>query len=330
MTLALITGSSGHAGATLIRELINQDYKVRCIDFDNDHRAYEGLDVDLIEGDITKKDSLWKIFEDVDVVFHTAAFICLDRRYKDLIRNVNVNGTRNVCDVALKSGVKKMIHFSSVDAFNRFPIDEPLLEDKELVNDKNAIPYDLSKADAQRIVLEYCNKGLRASILHPVNIFGPYDYKVGLGTEGLIDLANGKTPRLPNWGYNYVDVRDLCVTAISAIENGKNGQNYLVAGEYRTFYQLGQMIGESLGKEVVKGSIPGFLAYLLVPFSYIKSVREGTPSTRTLDTIHTGKTGNKIVPSTLAREELNHNPRPIMDTVVDFVKFYSDRGLIKI
>ena len=68
-------------------------------------------------------------FEGVDVVFHTAAFICLDRRYKDLIRNVNVNGTRNVCDVALKSGVKKMIHFSSVDAFNRFPIDKPLLED---------------------------------------------------------------------------------------------------------------------------------------------------------------------------------------------------------
>ena len=91
-----------------------------------------------------------------------------------------------------------------------------------------------------------------------------------------------------------------------------------------------ELIGEALGKEVVKGSIPGFLAYLLVPFSYIKSVREGTPSTRTLDTIHTGKTGNKIVPSTLAREELNHNPRPIMDTVVDFVKFYSDRGLIKI
>ena len=67
MTLALITGSSGHAGATLIRELINQNYKVRCIDFDNDHRAYEGLDVELIKGDITKKDSLWNIFEDVDV-----------------------------------------------------------------------------------------------------------------------------------------------------------------------------------------------------------------------------------------------------------------------
>jgi dihydroflavonol-4-reductase len=330
MTLALITGGSGHAGAALQRELLNQGYKVRCIDFDKDHRAYEGLEVDLIEGDVTKKDTLWKIFEGVDVVFHTAAFICLDRRYKDLIRNVNVVGTENVCDVALQSGIKKMIHFSSVDAFNRFPIDKPLLEDKELVIDKNAIPYDLSKADAQRVVLDYCNNGLEASIIHPVNIFGPYDYKVGLGTEGLLDLANRKTPRLPNWGYNYVDVRDLSKTAISAIEKGRNGQNYLVAGEYRSFIELGQMIGEALGKDIVKGSIPGFLAYLLVPFSYINSVRNGKPSTRTLDTIHTGKTGNKLVPSTLAREELNHNPRPIMETVIDFVKFYSDRGLIKI
>ena len=107
MTLALITGGSGHVGANLSRELINQGYKVRCIDYDNDYRAFENLYIELIEADITDKDSLWKIFEDVDVVFHTAAFICLDRRYKDLIRNVNVNGTRNVCDVALKSGVKK-------------------------------------------------------------------------------------------------------------------------------------------------------------------------------------------------------------------------------
>ena len=47
MTLALITGGSGHAGAALQRELLNKGYKVRCIDFDKDHRAYEGLEVDL-------------------------------------------------------------------------------------------------------------------------------------------------------------------------------------------------------------------------------------------------------------------------------------------
>ena len=57
MALALISGGSWHVGANLSRELIDQGYKVRCIDFDNDHRAFEGLQVELIEGDITNKHS---------------------------------------------------------------------------------------------------------------------------------------------------------------------------------------------------------------------------------------------------------------------------------
>ena len=45
MNIALITGGSGHVGANLVRELTKLDFKVRCIDFDGDHRAFEGYDV---------------------------------------------------------------------------------------------------------------------------------------------------------------------------------------------------------------------------------------------------------------------------------------------
>ena len=48
MKLALITGSSGHVGSNLIRKLSKLDYNIRCIDFDGDHRAYEGFDVEII------------------------------------------------------------------------------------------------------------------------------------------------------------------------------------------------------------------------------------------------------------------------------------------
>ena len=121
-----------------------------------------------------------KAFSGVDIVFHTAALINLDRRYRDLIRLVNVEGTRNVCEAALNSSVKKMIHFSSVDAFYRFPIEEPLYEDRKLIDDPNAMPYDLSKADGNRVVLDYCSKGLDASIIHPTSIVGPNDFKIGI------------------------------------------------------------------------------------------------------------------------------------------------------
>ena len=329
MSLALITGSSGHVGANLIRELTKQNYKIRCIDFDGDHRAYEGFDVEIIKGDITKRDSLVPIFKDVEIVFHTAALINLDRRYRDQIRLVNVSGTENVCQASLNAGVKKLIHFSSVDAFYRFPIEEPLLEDRKLIDDPNAVPYDLSKADGQKIVLNYCKQGLDASIIHPTSIVGPNDFKPGLPMQEMVNLANGKRKVLPNWGYNFVDVRDLCTTAISAVSKGKTGQNYIVGGEYHMYSYIAELMEEQLGRTVLLGTIPNFVSYLGLPYEYIKSLITKKPRVLTVDTLHTGKTGNKVVPSTLARSELGHNPRPLEETIHDMVSFFQKRGLIK-
>ena len=80
MKRALITGSSGHVGSNLVRKLSELDYKIRCIDFDGDHRAYEGYDVEIIKGDITDKDSLYEIFEGVDVVFQKSAQNNIERK----------------------------------------------------------------------------------------------------------------------------------------------------------------------------------------------------------------------------------------------------------
>ena len=329
MSLALITGSSGHVGSNLIRELTKQNYKIRCIDFDGDHRAYEGFDVDVIKGDITERDSLVPIFKDVEIVFHTAALINLDRRYRDQIRLVNVSGTENVCQASLNAGVKKLIHFSSVDAFYRFPIEEPLLEDRKLIDDPNAVPYDLSKADGQKIVIDYCQQGLNASIIHPTSIVGPNDFKPGLPMQEMVNLANGKRKVLPNWGYNFVDVRDLCTTAISAVSKGKTGQNYIVGGEYHMYSYIAKLMEEQLERTVLLGTIPNFVSYLGLPYEYVKSLITKKPRVLTVDTLHTGKTGNKIVPSTLARSELGHNPRPLEETIHDMVSFFQKRGLIK-
>ena len=90
MSTALITGGSGHVGANLVRELTERDFKIRCIDFDGDHRAFEGYDVELIKGSITDIESIDTAFKNVDVVFHTAAVISLVRKDRDIIRSVNV------------------------------------------------------------------------------------------------------------------------------------------------------------------------------------------------------------------------------------------------
>ena len=329
MTLALITGGSGHVGANLTRELLNQDINVRCIDFDKDHRAFEGLDVDLIPGSVTDKESLDPIFNNVDIVFHTAAVISLERRNKDLINAVNVEGTRNICEAAMKHGVKRLIHFSSVDAFERYPLDEPLLEDRPLIENRNAVPYDLSKADAQRIVLDYCERGLDASIIHPSGVYGPHDYKPSLFGQTFIDIANGKRQFNINMGYNYVDVRDLCKTALACIEKGKSGQNYIVSGNYMDFTYLSEIVSKELGRQLHKLTMPMFTLYLGLPFYFIRSRVTGKPQALTIDSIHTIKVQNKNIPGTLAKKELGHSPRGIDETLKDTVKFFKDLGAIR-
>lgn len=330
MTLALITGGSGHVGANLSRKLLAKGHKVRCIDFDGDHRAFEGYDIELIKGDITDKDSLKKCFKNVDIVFHTAAAIILDRRYESFLRNVNVEGTKNVCQASIESDVKKLIHFSSIDAFNRFPIEEPLYETKELVSSKKSVPYDLSKADGHKIVLDFIKKGLDATIIHPTSIFGPNDFKLGLPMQGIANIANGKIPFMPNWGYNFVDVRDLCDTAISAIENGRKGQNYLVGGEYFTYLEIGKEISKKLNKKTIISKIPDFLFYPAIFFYYVDSIIKKRPTFLSRDAFHTGRTGNKIITSELAKKELGHNPRPFVETVSDTVDFFIERGFVEV
>ena len=328
MGIALITGGSGHVGANLVRELSSRGYQVKCIDFDNDHRAFEGFDVELVKGNITNISTLDSAFKDVEVVFHTAAVISLDRKDKDLIRSVNVSGTENVCRMSLKHGVKKLIHFSSVDAFVREPLEDPLYENRSLVTDPNAVPYDLSKADAQRIVLEYCDKGLNASIIHPSGIFGPNDFKPSLFGQEFINIANGKRPYSINVGYDYVDVRDLCKTSVDCIDKGEIKQNYIVGGNYMDFVYMSEVMSEILNKKLIRSTLPFGFIYMSLLGSYISSLIKKTPRAITMDSIHTIKVQNKNIPSSLSKEKLNHNPRPLEETIQDTIEFFQKRGLI--
>lgn len=328
MGIALITGGSGHVGANLVRELSSRGYEVRCIDFDNDHRAFEGFNVELVKGNIIDISTLDNAFKDVEVVFHTAAVISLDRKDKDLIRSVNVGGTENVCEMSLRHGVKKLIHFSSVDAFVREPLEDPLYENRSLVTDPNAVPYDLSKADAQRIVLEYCDKGLNASIIHPSGIFGPNDFKPSLFGQEFINIANGKRPYSINVGYDYVDVRDLCKTSVDCIDKGEIKQNYIVGGNYMDFVYMSEVMSEILNKKLIRSTLPFGFIYMSLPGSYISSLIKKTPRAITMDSIHTIKVQNKNIPSSLSKEKLNHNPRSVEETIQDTIEFFQKRGLI--
>ena len=140
---------------------------------------------ELIEGDVRDFDLLERIIRDVNVVFHLAAQIHVDRSYVEpqLTYEINVMGTQNVLEVARIYDVKKVIHASSSEVYGSaqyVPIDE-----KHPLDAPH--PYGASKIAADRMCNAYTiTYGMDISIPRFFNIFGPRQRDIGYG--GVISI----------------------------------------------------------------------------------------------------------------------------------------------
>jgi len=114
--MILVTGGAGIMGSRLVKELVKNGHKVRVLTLPGDPKVsnLEGIDCEIVYGDVSKADSLSGIFDNVRTVYHLAAIIIAYN--KDVIRNINVEGTRNIVNGALNAKVDHFIYVSSVSA----------------------------------------------------------------------------------------------------------------------------------------------------------------------------------------------------------------------
>ena len=252
---AFVTGGSGHVGGNLVRELLSRGYEVDCL-VRSDTRALDDLDVGYVNGNMLNPGEMTSLMADSDVVFHSAAFVAVEKIQEDLMRKVNVEGTRSIVTAAIESGVKKLVYFSSVHAFEQHPTSEPLLESRPLVTDPNALPYDRTKAEAQKLVLGAREQGLAVNVVHPTGIIGPYDFKPSRMGKVLSDIAHGNMPFAINNGFNWVDVRDVAISAVNCVEHGIDGQNYILPGHWASMPAISSIVKQITGKRTHLVTIP--------------------------------------------------------------------------
>ncbi|MCF7907724.1 MAG: NAD(P)-dependent oxidoreductase [Candidatus Omnitrophica bacterium] len=165
----LVTGATGFIGRHLVRELLHhKKYDVFCF-VRNPKKAklLEGLGAQLIYGDITDKKSLAKLKGyKIDLAFHCAAYV--ENKNIKKLHQVNVQGTRNVCDICLEHRVSRLVYLSSVAVISG-NTELPLREDLPFAA-TNA--YGESKIEAEKVALEFRNKGLAITILRPPIVYG--------------------------------------------------------------------------------------------------------------------------------------------------------------
>lgn len=241
----LVTGATGLVGNNVVRELIRQGHVARVVTRPNsDLRPFEGLQVETFSGDVRDADSVRRAAQDVEGIIHAAAIVHFGWRRGDEQRAVNVDGTRNVAAAARASGAR-LIHVSSVDALAPGRRDQPADETTPLAV-KVPCGYVLSKREAEQVVLDEVRAGLRAVIVNPGLMFGPWDWKPSSGRM-VLAVAHQFTRASPSGGVSVCDVRDVASAAIRALDHGRTGERYILAGHNITYFELWRKIAEITG-----------------------------------------------------------------------------------
>ena len=322
-----VTGGTGQIGVPLITELLKQGHSVRAL-IHNRKTGLEDLPIELMQGSTLNYADCDKLCQGMDAVFHLAAIVSINGDTDGKVMNTNINGTKNLLEACVKNNIQKLVHFSSVHAYDTHPIDEPMDETRAFAGE-NGFPYERSKATAQKMVLEYVkNYGLNASIINPTAVLGFPDYLPSVKGKLLIDFYNCKIPLLPPGGYDWVDVRDVVDTAISALHNGKAGESYLTSGKYYTVKEFSDIIGKITNKKTPKNVAPMWFLKLLLPFISLYGKLRKTEPLYTNESLKALIEGNKNIISKKAQEQLGHTVRPIEETLTDSYAWLKENNFI--
>jgi dihydroflavonol-4-reductase len=321
----LVIGAAGHVGGNLVRALLAAGRKVRATVY-RDERALAGLDVEKVRTDVLDPPSLAAAMAGVDVVYHLAAIIAIAGELESRVTEVNVKGPRHVAQACLDAGVRRLVHFSSIHAFEQLPLDRPLDETRGAPV-AGAPIYDRTKAAGEREILAAVDRGLDAVIVNPTSVIGRYDFKPGPMGDVLLRLGLGKMPALVPPGFDFVDVRDIAAGAIAAEERGRKGEKYLLPGHYATFPALAKLMEKASGRRAPRLVTPIWLARVGAPFlgAWCK-VTGGRPlyTSESLDILtrsHPNIRGDKAV------RELGYTVRPLEETVRDSWDWFRSAGM---
>jgi dihydroflavonol-4-reductase len=320
----LVTGASGHVGANLVRALLAQGQQVRAL-VHHDRRALEGLDVEIVEGDICQPDSLERAVAGADLVYHTAAYISLRTDDWLLSRYVNVHGTRNVVEACLRAGVRRLVHFSSIHALDHESQSGTIDETCPLVDD-HCPPYDRSKAAGEREVQAGIAQGLDAIIIRPTAVIGPYDFRPSHLGQVLLSLAQGTMPALVTGGFDWVDVRDVVKGALRAVERAPSGASYLLSGHWVSVVDLAATAADITGRPAPRFVCPLPLARVGAPFATAFAWLTGTRPLFTSVSLRALRLTSPVSHDRAGRE-LGYEPRPFADTIADTLAWFREQGL---
>jgi dihydroflavonol-4-reductase len=322
----VVTGASGHIGVNLVRALLQRGESVRTV-VHMDTSALEGLDVELVRGDVCELSSLGRCFAGAATVYHLAGHIAISKEKGSRMEAVNVEGTRNVVRACVECGVGRLLHVSSIHAMADPDRNAVLDERSPLVCGVGNPPYDRTKALGEKVVLDAVEQGLDAVVVAPTAVVGPYDYRPSYFGRVVLTMARGRMPIVMSGGFDWVDVRDVVAGAIAAADHAHAGSKYLLSGQWRPLTDVARIVARITGTTGPRAVVPRALAQVCSPLAESVCTLVGRTPLYTPYSVH-ALCGHRLVSHGRAAADLQYAPRPLDETLVDTCRWFEDNGYL--
>jgi dihydroflavonol-4-reductase len=259
----LVTGGTGFIGANVVRALLRRGLEVRAlIRPRSDTRNLDGLDIELVAGDLRDRHSLSVALEGCDTLYHVAAMYTLWAANPQEIYDSNVTGTVNVLEAARMAGVEKIVYTSSVATVGLPKDGRPGTEAVPLPPEDLVSHYKRSKYLAEQEVMQYAQRGVPVVIVNPSFPVGPWDVKPTPSGQIIVNFLRGKIPAYVDTGLNIVDVEDVALGHIMAAEKGRIGERYILGHANLTLPELFHLLAQVSGVKAPRLRLPYGCAYL--------------------------------------------------------------------
>ena len=229
----LVTGGAGFVGSSVVRQVLDRGADVvALVEPGGDTSNLEGLDVEVVEGDLRDASAVDSAVSGCALVFHVAALYRFWAPDPAAFYDINVTGTRHVLDAVRAHGCERLVYTSTVGTLGLrgATASDPVDERSFAHVDHLFGLYKQSKYVAEHEVLRAGAEGLPVVLVQPTTPVGPRDLGPTPTGRTVLEFLNGRIPGYVDTTLNIVDVEDVANGHVLAAERGRQGRSYILGG----------------------------------------------------------------------------------------------------
>ncbi|MEM7109607.1 MAG: NAD-dependent epimerase/dehydratase family protein, partial [Bacteroidota bacterium] len=282
--MILVTGANGLVGSYVCKALKKSNTPFRgLVREGSDLALVEDVLDNLIYGDFLDLEFMTKEIQKIDVVVHCAAIISFSNNQKEQMRKINVEGTKQLVNLALASHLDYFLYVSSVAAIGRSKKNNILDETKDWIYAKGNTLYGESKHLGELEVWRAMQEGLTASIVNPSVILGAGDWTKS--STKLFKYVWNENKYYGGGNLNYVDVRDVTSIILILIEKRMTHERFILSAGATSYQEFFRLVAREFGKKPPSRKFKKWQGIFAVMVSSLSAWIKGSKPLVTKETI---------------------------------------------